>query len=285
MKLNLTRPLIVFDLETTGLDIAKARIIQISYIKVELDGTEKRQNYFVNPEMPIPQEVVELTHITNEMVKNEKTFRELAPVLAEEFKGCDFAGYNSNFYDVPLLAEEFLRAGVAYDFSQCRMIDACTIFKQMEKRNLAAAYKFYCGRKMEDDFQAHLADQDTEATYRVLMGQLDMYAPGNQEEEERQLPNDMDALHAVSNLKKNVDFAGRMVWGPLLGPDRKPLLNEDGTEREIEYFNFGKYKGWTVRDVLNRDPGYVSWMLQGDFTLETKQALTRIQLSQRHFGK
>ncbi|MBQ0074737.1 MAG: 3'-5' exonuclease [Prevotella sp.] len=285
MKLNLTKPLIIFDLETTGLDIARDSIIQISYIKVGVDGSEKRQNYFINPGKPIPQEVQELTHITNEMVKDAPTFKQLAPELAAEFKDCDFAGYNSNYYDIPLLAEEFLRAGVSFDFTQSRMIDACTIFKQMEKRNLAAAYKFYCGRKMEDDFQAHLADQDTEATYRVLQGQLDMYAPGKQEEEDRQLPNDMDALHTISNPRKNVDFAGRMVWGPLLGPNREPLLNPDGTERMIEYFNFGKYKGWTVRDVLNRDPGYFSWMLSGDFTLETKQALTRIRLREQHFTR
>lgn len=285
MKLNLTKPLIIFDLETTGLDISKESIIQISYIKVDVDGSEKRQNYFVNPGKPIPQEVQELTHITDDMVKDAPTFKELANTLAEEFKDCDFAGYNSNYYDVPLLAEEFLRAGIAFDFSKARMIDACTIFKQMERRNLAAAYKFYCGRKMEDDFQAHLADQDTEATYRVLQAQLDMYEPGKQEEEDRQLENDMDCLNAICNQKKNVDFAGRLVWGPMLGADRKPLLNVDGTERMIEYFNFGKYKGWTVRDVLNRDPGYFSWMLSGDFTLDTKQALTRIRLREQHYAK
>lgn len=285
MNLNLTKPLVIFDLETTGLDIAKESIIQISYIKVMPDGTEKSCNQFVNPGKPIPELVQELTHITDDMVKDQPTFKQIAAKLAEEFKGCDFAGYNSNGYDIPLLAEEFLRAGVAFDFSSCRKIDACTIFKQMEKRNLAAAYKFYCGRKMEDDFQAHLADEDTKATYLVLKGQLDMYAPGKQEEPERTLHNDMDELHAFCNQKKNVDFAGRMVYGPLLGPDKKPLLNADGTEREIEYFNFGKYKGWTVRDVLNRDPGYFAWMLNGDFALETKQALTRIRLREQHFVK
>lgn len=285
MKLNLQKPLIIFDLESTGLDISKEKIIQISYIKVSPDGSERRENYFINPEKPIPQEVVEITHITDEMVKDAPTFKTLAPTLSADFQGCDFAGYNSNNYDIPLLAEEFLRAGISFDFSKCRMIDACTIFKTMERRTLAAAYKFYCGRKMEDDFQAHLADQDTEATYRVLMAQLDMYEPGKQEEEERQLPNDMDALHNISNQRKNVDFSGRIVWGPLLGPDRKPLLNPDGTERMIEYFNFGKYKGWTVRDVLNRDPGYFSWMLNGDFTLDTKQVLTRIRLREQHYVK
>lgn len=285
MKLNLTKPMVIFDLETTGLDISKDSIIQISYIKVTPDGKEDRQNYFVNPGKPIPPIVQELTHITDDMVKDAPSFKELAPKFAEEFKGCDFAGYNSNGYDVPLLAEEFLRAGISFDFSKSRLIDACTIFKQMEKRNLASAYKFYCGRKMEDDFQAHRSDEDTEATYRVLMGQLDMYAPGKQEEEERQLNNDMDELHAFCNKRKNVDFAGRMVWGPVPGPDGKPLLNPDGTERQQEIFTFGKYKDWPVVNVLNRDPGYFSWMLSSDFPLETKQCLTRIRLRESHMVK
>ena len=164
MKLNLTRPLIVFDLETTGLDFIRDRIIQISYIKVSPDGTEERENLFVNPEKPIPHEVVELTGITNDDVKDAPTFKTLALQLSEKFKGCDFAGYNSNHFDIPMLAEEFLRAGIDFDFSKVRLIDAQTIFHKMERRNLAAAYKFYCGRKMEEDFTAHRADEDTEAT-------------------------------------------------------------------------------------------------------------------------
>lgn len=279
MKLNLTKPLIVFDLETTGLDIAKDSIIQISYIKVHPDGKEERQNYFVNPGRPIPAEVSELTHITDDMVKDAPSFRELAETLAEDFKDCDFAGFNSNGFDVPMLAEEFLRVGVAFDFSRARLIDACTIFMKMERRNLAAAYKFYCGRKMEEDFQAHLANEDTEATYRVLQGQLDMYAPGKQEEEERQLPNDMDIINEFCRRNRNVDFAGKIVWGPIPGPDGKPLLNSDGTERLQEVFNFGKYKGWAVQNVLLRDPGYFSWMMAGDFALDTKQVLTRIRMN------
>ncbi len=278
MKLNITKPLIVFDLETTGLDIAKDSIIQISYIKVYPDGKEERQNYFVNPGRHIPYEVSELTHITDEMVKDAPSFRELAEKLSEEFTGCDFAGFNSNGFDVPMLAEEFLRAGISFDFSQARLIDACTIFMKMERRNLAAAYKFYCGRKMEEDFQAHLANEDTEATYRVLQGELDMYAPGKQEEEERQLPNDIDVINEFCRRNHNVDFAGKIVWGPVPGPDGKPLLNADGTERQQEVFNFGKYKGWSVKNVLRRDPGYFSWMMAGDFALETKQVLTRIRM-------
>lgn len=278
MRLNITKPLIVFDLESTGLDIAKDKIIQLSYIKVYPNGNEERKNYFINPGREIPSEVVELTHITDEMVKDAPTFKALANTLAEDFKGCDFAGYNSNNFDIPLLAEEFLRAGVSFDFSQSRKIDACAIFRHMERHNLAAAYKFYCGRKMEEDFQAHLADNDTEATYRVLQGQLDMYSAERQEEAERILKNDMDELDEISNQRKNVDFAGRIVWAPMKGTDGKPLLDADGKERMREEFSFGKYKGWAVVDVLKRDPGYYSWMLSSDFTLDTKQVLTRIRL-------
>ena len=275
MKLNLTRPLIVFDLETTGLDFIRDRIIQISYIKVSPDGTEERENLFVNPEKPIPHEVVELTGITNDDVKDAPTFKTLAPQLSEKFKGCDFAGYNSNHFDIPMLAEEFLRAGIDFDFSKVRLIDAQTIFHKMERRNLAAAYKFYCGRKMEEDFTAHRADEDTEATYRVLMGELDKYAPGVQEEPDRVLENDMDCLAEFSKQNDNVDFAGRIVW--------KPLVGADGKEQKVEVFNFGKYKGRPVADVLRTDIGYYSWMMGGDFTFNTKQVLTRIRL--RGFNK
>ena len=283
MKLNLTRPLIVFDLESTGLDFIRDRIIQISYIKVSPDGTEERENLFVNPEKPIPHEVVELTGITNDDVKDAPTFKTLAPQLSEKFKGCDFAGYNSNHFDIPMLAEEFLRAGIDFDFSKVRLIDAQTIFHKMERRNLAAAYKFYCGRKMEEDFTAHRADEDTEATYRVLMGELDKYAPGVQEEPDRVLENDMDCLAEFSKQNDNVDFAGRIVWKPLVGADGKPVLDADGKEQKVEVFNFGKYKGRPVADVLRTDIGYYSWMMGGDFTFNTKQVLTRIRL--RGFNK
>ncbi|MBR4926562.1 MAG: 3'-5' exonuclease [Prevotella sp.] len=278
MKLNLTKPLVIFDLETTGLDIVRDRIIQISYIKVWPDGKEERTDMFVNPETAIPPEVANLTGITNDDVKDAPTFKQIAKTLENNFKGCDFCGFNSNHFDVPMLAEEFLRAGIDFDFGSCRLIDAQTIFHRMERRNLAAAYKFYCGRKMEDDFVAHKADQDTEATYRVLMGQLDMYEPGRQEEPERQLRNDMDELAALSKTNDNVDFAGRIIWKPLLDKEGKPLLDKDGKPRLHEVFNFGKYKGWDVAETLRKDPGYFSWMMGGDFPNNTKQVLTRIRL-------
>ena len=278
MKLNLKKPLVVFDLETTGLDIVKDRVIQISYIKVFPDGKEERVNKFVNPEKEIPVEVEQLTGIKNDDVKDAPTFKQIAKTLEADFKGCDFCGFNPNHFDIPMLAEEFLRAGIDFDFNACRLIDAQTIFHKMERRNLAAAYKFYCGRKMEDDFEAHRADQDTEATYRVLMGELDMYEPGRQEEPERQLRNDMDELAEMSKNNDNVDFAGRMIWKDMLDKDGKTLLDKDGKPRRHEVFNFGKYRGWDVAEILRKDPGYFSWMLGGDFTYNTKQALTRIRL-------
>ena len=278
MKLNITKPLVVFDLETTGLDLVNDRIIQISYIKVMPSGEEKRENIFVNPGKPIPPLVQQLTGITDADVADAPSFKSMAASLATKFKGCDFAGFNSNHFDIPMLAEEFLRAGIDVDFSSCRLIDAQTIFHKMERRNLAAAYKFYCGRKMEDDFEAHRADQDTEATYRVLMGELDKYSAENETEPERQLANDMDVLAEFSKNNDNVDFAGRIVWKEVTGPDGKPVMGADGKPLRQEVFNFGKHKGLPVADVLKRDPGYFSWMLGGDFTYNTKQVLTRIRL-------
>lgn len=278
MKLSLQRPLVIFDLETTGLDLVKDRIIQISYIKIYPDGKEDRKNLFVNPEKPIPAEVAALTGIHDADVKDQPTFRQIAAKLSEAFTGCDFAGFNSNHFDIPLLAEEFLRAGIDFDFSKCRLIDVQSIYHKLERRNLAAAYKFYCGREMEEDFKAHLADQDTEATYRVLMGQLDKYSPEQEANPERQLKNDMQFLADFSRMNNNVDFAGRIIWAEQKGPDGKPVLDADGKPKLVEVFNFGKHKGEEVAKVLRYDSGYYSWILSGDFTYNTKQVLTRIRM-------
>ena len=278
MKLNLQKPLVIIDLETTGLDIVKDRIIQVSYIKVFPDGREERGNYLVNPEKPIPDVVVQLTGISNEDVQGQPTFKEIAQTINKIFADSDIAGYNSNHFDVPLLAEEFLRANIDFDFSKRNMIDVQTIYHKMERRNLAAAYKFYCGRKMEEDFTAHRADEDTEATYRVLQGELDMYTAERQEEPERVLQNDMKFLAEFSRMNNNVDFAGRIVWGELKDRAGKNILDKDGNPIMTEMFNFGKYKGTPVTTVLNIDPGYYSWIMQGDFTNNTKQVLTRIRL-------
>ena len=283
MKLNLKKPLVVFDLETTGLDIVNDRIIQLSFIKVYPDGKEERGDYLINPGKHISEMITELTGIDDEKVKNAPSFKQISTTLAETFKGCDFAGFNSNRFDVPMLAEEFLRAGIDFDFSKCRLIDAQAIFHKMERRNLAAAYKFYCGRKMEEDFEAHRADQDTEATYRVLMGELDMYSKEQQEEDERILPNDMDFLAEFSKQNDNVDFAGRMIWAPITDKEGKTLTDKDGKPQLQEVFNFGKYKDYPVAEVLKKDPGYYSWMLGADFPNNTKQVLTRIRL--REFNK
>ena len=265
MKLNLTTPIVFFDLETTGTDINKDRIVEICYLKVWPNGNEDAHNLRINPEMHIPEEASAVHGIFDADVKDCPKFKEVAKNIAKDFEGCDIAGFNSNFFDVPLLAEEFLRAGIDFDLSKCRLIDACTIFKKMERRNLASAYRFYCGRKMEEDFEAHRADQDTEATYRVLMGELDKYAPGVNEDPEKVLENDMQALADFSKQNDNVDFAGRIVWADVNG-------------KRTEVFNFGKHKGLPVADVLRMDPGYYSWILAGDFTYNTKQVLTRIRL-------
>lgn len=283
MKLNLTKPLVIFDLETTGLDLVNDRIIQISFIKVYPDGKEERGDYLVNPEKPIPSEITALTGISDADVANAKTFKQLSSELEAKFKGCDFAGFNSNHFDIPLLAEEFLRSGIDFDFAKCRLIDVQTIFHKMERRNLAAAYKFYCGRKMEEDFAAHRADQDTEATYRVLQGELDRYNPLTAETPDRALPNDMDYLAEFSKTNNYVDFAGRIIWKEMVDAKNETIKDKDGKPLMHEVFNFGKYKGWDVAEVLKRDPGYYSWMLSSDFTNNTKQVLTRIRL--REFNK
>jgi DNA polymerase-3 subunit epsilon len=250
MQLNLKNPLVFFDLETTGINITNDRIVEISYLKVKPDGSEECWTRRVNPQIPIPEQATVVHGITDEDVKNCPTFKEIAKTLALQIEGCDLAGFNSNRFDIPMLAEEFLRAGVYIDLSKRKFIDVQTIFHKMEQRNLIAAYKFYCGKEFTD---AHSAERDTRATYEVLMSQLDRYP---------ELENNVEALSEFSSFNHNVDFAGRMIY------------NENGDE----VINFGKYKGYLVKDVLKKDQGYYGWMMQGDFPLNTKQKLTEIRL-------
>lgn len=251
MKLNLKRPIIFFDLETTGLDIAKDRIVELCYIRVEPNGNEEARSMRINPEMHIPEVASSVHGITDDDVKDCPTFADVAPQLAATFEGCDLAGFNSNRFDLPLLAEEFMKAGVNIDLSHVQAIDVQNIYHKLEKRTLAAAYKFYCGRDLEN---AHSALADTQATYEVLQAQLDHYP--------NDLQNDVDFLAEFSRMNRNIDFAGRFVY------------DESGKE----LINFGKYNGKAIKDVLSRDPGYYSWIMQGDFTLNTKQVLTKLRL-------
>ena len=253
MKLNLKNPVVFFDLETTGVNIASDRIVEISYLKVYPNGNEMSRTMRINPEMHIPEEASEVHGIYDEDVKECPTFKQVAKEIAADFEGADIAGFNSNRFDVPLLAEEFLRADVDLDMTRRKFIDVQVIFHKMEQRTLGAAMKFYCGKELEG---AHSADADTRATYEVLKAQLDRYP---------ELQNDVDFLSEFSSHTNNVDFAGRIVYD----------------DKGIEVFNFGKYKGMPVVEVLRRDPGYYSWILQGDFTLNTKQVLTRIKLGMR----
>ncbi len=250
MQLNLRTPLVFFDLETTGMDIAKDRIVEISLLKVYPSGKEDCHTYRINPGMPIPPEVTAIHGITDDDVKDCPTFREMAKKLAVLIEGCDLAGFNSNRFDIPLLAEEFLRADVMIDLNRRKFVDVQTIFHKMEQRTLSAAYKFYCDQILEN---AHTAEADTRATYEVLKAQLDRYP---------ELKNDVASLSEFSSFKNYVDFAGRMIY------------NEKGEE----VINFGKYKGRLVADVLTTDPGYYSWVMASDFPLNTKRMLTEIKL-------
>ena len=249
MKLNLKNPLIFFDLETTGMNVASDRIVEISYLKVYPDQREEVKTIRVNPTIPIPPEATAVHGITADDVKDAPVFNEIAKTLANSFEGCDFAGYNSNKFDLPLLAEEFLRANVDFDLKKRKFIDVQVIFYKMEQRTLSAAYQFYCNKDLTN---ANSAEADTRATYEVLQAQLDMY---------HDLQNNVDQLSQYSAQTRSVDFVGRIV------------LNE----KDEEIFNFGKYKGQTVLSVLAKDPSYYSWMMNGDFPLYTKNVLTAIK--------
>ena len=258
MKIHLKKPLIVFDLETTGINVTQDRIIEISYIKIHPNGNEESKMMRINPERHIPEATTQIHGITDDDVKDCPTFKEVAQDLANTFEGCDFAGYNSNHFDIPMLVEEMLRAGIDFDIRKAKLIDVQNIFHKMEQRTLSAAYKFYCHK---DLVNAHSSMADTSATYEVLKAQLDRYSDT--------LANNVDFLADFSKMNNNVDLAGRMIY------------NE---QKEI-VFNFGKYKGKSVLQTLHNDPGYYGWILQGDFPRDTKNVLTRIKLSEANIFK
>jgi len=255
MELQLKNPIVFFDLETTGVNVASDRIVEISWLKIMPSGQETSFTQLVNPTIPIDPKAIAIHGITDEDVKDKPAFKEIARSLARELEGCDLAGYNSNKFDIPLLAEEFLRAEVDFDMGKRKFIDVQVIFHKLEQRTLSAAYKFYCQKELTD---AHTAEADTLATYEILKAQLDRY---------NELENNVEFLSGFSMQNRNVDFAGRII------------LND----KDVEVFNFGKYKGEPVESVLQKDPGYFGWILKGDFPLYTKRVLTNIKL--RTFGK
>ena len=251
MELKLQKPIVFFDLETTGVNAIHDRIVEISYIKVFPDGNEESKTLRINPERHIPEQSSAIHGIYDEDVKDCPTFKQVARDIAAIFVNSDIAGFNSNYFDVPMLVEEMLRAGIEFDITKCRLIDVQNIYHKLEQRTLSAAYKFYCGKNLED---AHSAQADTRATYEVLKAQLDKYPD--------KLNNDVQFLSSFSKMNDNVDFAGRIIYN----------------DKHIPVFNFGKYKGQSVEDVLARDPGYYGWMMQGDFPQNTKQVLTKSRL-------
>ena len=250
MKLNLKRPIIFFDLETTGIDTAKDRIVEISMVKINPDGERVVKTRRINPGMHIPAEATAIHGITDEDVRECPSFAQIARSLAQFIGGCDFGGFNSNRFDLPMLVEEFMRAGVDVDFRRCKFIDVQNIFHKLEQRTLIAAYKFYCDKELTD---AHSAEGDTLATYEVLCAQLDRYP--------EVLQNDVEALATFSTRSEAADFAGRILY------------NDKGEE----VFGFGKYKGRRVAEIFEIEPSYYAWMMNGDFPLYTKKIITEIR--------
>ena len=250
MKLNLTKPIIFFDLETTGIDVATDRIVELSFVKIEPNGNRQSMPMRINTERHIPAEASAVHGIFDADIKDCPTFRDKAEELKNIFEGCDLAGFNSNRFDIPLLAEEFIRAGVMIDLNSPKRVDVQNIYHKLERRTLIAAYKFYCDKDLEN---AHSALADTEATLEVLEAQLDHYP--------EELKNDIDFLAEFSSRDNFVDFAGRFAY------------NDKGEE----IVNFGKHKGRLVKDVLRVEPSYYNWMMQSDFTMDTKQVLTRLK--------
>ena len=255
MKLNLKRPMVFFDLETTGTNISTDRIVEISVVKVMPDGEQIIRTRRINPEMPIPAEATAVHHITDEDVKDCPTFKQIARSLKQFMEGCDFGGFNSNRFDLPVLAEEFLRAGVDIDLHNRKYVDVQNIFHKKEERTLVAAYRFYCNKDLE---AAHSAEADTLATYEVLLSQLERYSD---------LENNIDFLADYSSRAKYADFAGRIGY------------NEAGEE----IFTFGKYRDQSVAEVFKKEPSYYEWMMKGDFPQYTKKVITEIKLRSKEF--
>ncbi len=255
MELKLRRPIAFIDIETTGINVSTDRIVELSVLKINPSGKEEWMSLRVNPEMPIPPKATAIHGITDEDVANAPTFREIAKNLTQFIEGCDLAGYNAIKFDIPVLAEEFLRANMDFNFRKRKYVDVQVIFYKKEQRTLAAAYQFYCKKELEN---AHSSKADTSATYEVLKAQLDMY---------NDLDNDVEKLAEFSTFYNFADFAGRIAY------------DDNG----VEIFNFGKHKGKSVEDVFREDPSYYSWMMNGDFPLYTKKILTEIKL--RSFGK
>jgi DNA polymerase-3 subunit epsilon len=249
LNLKLSKPIVFFDLETTGVNIATDKIVEIAILKVFPNGNKESKTWLVNPEMEIPKESSEIHGITNEKVVTEPTFKELAQKVNEMVAGCDLAGFNSNRFDIPLLAEELMRAGIDFDMKNRKAIDVQVIFHKKEQRTLGAGYQFYCGKELEG---AHGAEADTNATYEILLAQLDKYPD---------LENSVDALSEFSTHGERADFAGFI------------LMNEE----KQEIFSFGKYKGRTVEEVFIENPGYNNWIQNADFPLYTKKVLREIK--------
>ncbi|UCS92989.1 3'-5' exonuclease [Echinicola marina] len=262
MTLNIKTPLAFFDLEATGINISTDRIVEFSFVKIHPNGKEEIKTMKINPTIPIPKEVSLIHGIYDEDIKDAPTFKDIAKELHQFLDGADLAGFNVLKFDIPLLVEEFLRAGIDFDIEKRNLLDAQKIFHMMEKRNLTAAYKFYCGKTLEN---AHSAEADTIATYEVFKAQVERYE--NEEAIDLQgnklgiIENDMKKIHALIN-EKMVDLAGRFIF------------NDDG----VECFNFGKHKGKPVEKVLQEEPNYYDWMMKGDFPLDTKRKFTQIKL-------
>lgn len=252
MPLKLHKPLILFDLETTGIDVAVDRIVEISLIKVFPDQSTEIKTRRINPTIPIPQVASDVHGITNEMVKECPTFVQIARSLFDWMDGADWAGFNSNRFDIPLLVEEFYRANIKVDTSQIRMVDVQNIFHKKEQRTLAAAYKFYCDKDIEN---AHSAEADIKATYDVLLAQIEKYPDLN---------NDVESLAEFSQMNRNVDLAGRIILD----------------QNDVAIFNFGKFKGQPVTQIFARQPSYYSWMMNGEFSQNTKDAITKLRLQE-----